>query len=233
MGFVDAPTSEVSGVSVKGLRCVDKQSIATGLARTSSLSLRETAAWMQPVDRVGNIRSRVGVRGKVAGFTLIETVIVVVLLGVIMAGMTVLFVKNVSESHQPYLRQRTLAVAAAFMDEILRKRWDDNTPLGGGCVNTGSGTCPAGPAAAGIGTEEGARSNYDDIDDYDTISNQNPPQDSAGNNMTGYDGFTVSVTVDQPGVWNGVAAQDVKRIRVQVTSTVGETMTLTAYRVNF
>jgi MSHA pilin protein MshD len=166
-----------------------------------------------------------------AGFTLIETVIVVVLLGVIMAGMTVLFVKNVSESHQPYLRQRALAVADAFMDEILRKRWDDYTPLGGGCVKTAS--CPAGPLAAGIGTEEGARSDYDDIDDYDAITNQSPPQDSAGNAMTGYDGFSVTVTVDQPGIWNGVAAEDVKRIQVQVTSTIGETLMLTAYRVNF
>lgn len=168
-----------------------------------------------------------------AGFTLIETVIVIVLLGAMMAGMTVLFVKNVGESHQPYLRQRTLAVADAFMDEILGKRWDDNSPLGGGCVNTGSGSCPAGPAAAGIGTEEGARGNYDDIDDYDTITNQSPPQDSAGNPMAGYTGFSVTVTVDQPGAWNGVPAADVKRIRVQVTSTVGETMSLTAYRVNF
>lgn len=168
-----------------------------------------------------------------AGFTLIETIIVVVLLGVMMAGMTALFVENVGKSHQPYLRQRALAVADAFMDEILRKRWDDNTPLGGGCVNTGSGSCPAGPAAAGIGTEEGARSNYDDIDDYNIITAQSPPQDSAGNAMAGYNGFSVSVTVDQPGAWNGVAAADVKRIQVQVTSNIGETITLAAYRVNF
>jgi MSHA pilin protein MshD len=167
------------------------------------------------------------------GFTLIETVIVIVLLGVMMAGMTALFVENVKRSHQPYLRQRALAVADAFMDEILRKRWDDNTPLGGGCVNTGSGTCPAGPVAAGIGTEEGTRSNYDDIDDYDAISNQSPPQDSAGGAMTGYGGFSVSVTVDQPGAWNGVAAADVKRIRVQVTSSSGESLSLSAYRVNY
>ena len=167
------------------------------------------------------------------GFTLVELVIVIVLLGVMMAGMTALFVQNVGKSYQPYLRQRALAVATAFMDEILRKRWDDNTPLGGGCVNTGTALCASGPAPAGIGTEEAARSAYDDVDDYAAISGQSPPQDSSGSAMPGYSGFSVTVTVDQPGAWNGVPAADVKRIRVAVTSSANETISLTAYRLNF
>ncbi len=168
-----------------------------------------------------------------SGFSLIETILVIVLLGVAVAGMAAMFINNISKSHEPYLRQRALVVATAFMDEIMHKRWDDNSPLGGGCVNTGSVLCSSGPAVAGIGSEEPLRPDWDDIDDFNAISNQSPPQDASGSVMPGYAGFTVSVSVSQPGAWNGVPATDVKRIDVQVSSNNGETLSLSAYRVNF
>jgi len=166
------------------------------------------------------------------GFTLIETIIVIVLLGAMMAGMTALFVNNINNSHRPFLRQRALAVADAFMDEILSKQWNEAAPLGGGCVNTGSGSCPAGPAVAAIGIDGETRPTYDDIDDYHGL-NQSPPQESSGANMPGYVGFTATVTVAQPGTaWNGIPAADVRRITVSVTSSNGETVAVSAYRVN-
>ncbi len=171
-------------------------------------------------------------RHQQAGFTLVETVIVIVLVGVMMAGMTALFINNVGNSHRPYLRQKALAVTNAFMDEILRKQWNEATPLGGGCVNTASGFCATGPAVITIGTEGESRGTYDDIDDYHGL-NQSPPQDSSGTNMPGYDGYTVNVSVVQPGVnWNAVPAADVRLITVSVTSS-NETITISAYRVNF
>jgi MSHA pilin protein MshD len=167
-----------------------------------------------------------------AGFTLIELVIVIVLVGALMAGMTALFVSNVGHSHRPFLAQRTLAVANAMMDEILHKQWNEATPTGGGCVNSGSGSCPAGPAAVVIGNDGESRANYDDIDDYNGL-NQSPPQDSSGTAMPGYSGFSVSVSVTQPAAaWNGVPAADVRLITVRVTSSSGETLSLSAYRVN-
>jgi MSHA pilin protein MshD len=167
------------------------------------------------------------------GFSLIEIVITIVLVGAMMAGMTAIFTANIAHSHRPYLRQRSLVVANAFLEEIQRKRWDDNTPIGGGCVNTGT-TCLASVfPEAGMGTEEGARADYDDVDDYDTITNQTPPQDSSGAAMPGYSGFSVTVTVTKPGAWNGVAAADVKLITVSVTSPSAEVTTLQSYRLNF
>lgn len=170
-----------------------------------------------------------------AGFTLVETIIVIVLVGAMMAGMTSLFITNVGNSHRPYLRQKALAVANAFMDEILRKQWNENTPLGGGCVNTLSGSCPTGPGAVAMGVDAGeSRATYDDIDDYNAITNQTPPQDSSATNMPGYTGYTVNVSVTQPGAaWNGVPALDVRLITVSVTSSSNETIAVSAYRVNF
>lgn len=168
-----------------------------------------------------------------SGFTLVETIIVIVLVGALMAGMTTLFMTNVNHSYRPYLRQKALAVANAFMDEMLRKQWNENTPLGGGCVNTGSGSCPAGPAVVAIGNDGESRATYDDIDDYNGI-NQSPPQDSSSVAMPGYTGFTVAVDVVQPGSsWNGVPAADVRLITVTVTSNSAEAISVSAYRVNF
>ena len=173
-------------------------------------------------------------RAQQAGFTLIETIIVIVLVGAMMAGMTSLFMNNVGNSHRPFLRQRALAVANAFMDEIQHKRWNEATPVGGGCVQTVSNPCLAGLPAAGIGPDAGeTRATYDDIDDYNGLS-QSPPQDSSGTNMPGYSGYTAVVTVAQPGAaWNGVPAADVRLITVTVTSTSGEAISVSAYRVNF
>ncbi|MDT8383718.1 MAG: prepilin-type N-terminal cleavage/methylation domain-containing protein [Gammaproteobacteria bacterium] len=166
-----------------------------------------------------------------AGFTLIETIIVIVLVGAMMAGMTTLFMNNVGNSHRPYLRQKALSVANAFMDEIQRKRWNEATPLGGGCVNTGA-SCPAGPAVVAIGSDGDTRATYDDIDDYHGL-NQRPPQDSSATNMPDYSGYTVSVSVVQPATsWNGVPAADVRLITVSVTSPGNETISLSTYRVN-
>ena len=168
-----------------------------------------------------------------AGFTLIETIIVIVLVGVMMAGMTALFMNNVSNSHRPYLRQKALAVTNAFMDEILRKRWNEATPLGGNCVNTASGACITGPAVVAIGIDGESRATYDDIDDYHGL-NQSPPQDSSGTDMPGYSGYTVDVSVVQPGAnWNAVPAADVRLITVSVTSSSNETLSISAYRINF
>lgn len=167
------------------------------------------------------------------GFTLIEIIIVIVLIGSMMAGMSVVFISNINKSHYPYLRQRALAVATAFLDEIQHKRWNENTPLGGGCVNTAATTCSGGAAMAAIGPDGGeTRSDYDDIDDYSGI-NQSPPQDSSGTNMPGYAGFSVIITVEEPASdWEGVEQEDVRLITITVTSSAGETISLSTYRVN-
>ncbi len=166
------------------------------------------------------------------GFTLVEVVIVIVLIGAMMAGMSALFMSNVGNSHRPYLRQRALAVANAFMDEISHKRWNESTPMGGGCVNSGSGTCLLGPVIIAIGTDGDTRTTFDDLDDYNGL-NQSPPQDSSATDMPGYTGFTVTVSVSQPGAaWNGIPAADVRLISVTVTSSSNEAITLSAYRIN-
>ncbi len=190
------------------------------------------------------------------GFSLLETVIFIVVVAVGLTGILGLFVQNTQSSADPYVRERAVAVAHAYMDEIMGKRFDENTPLGGGCVETGSTSCTAYcnlltdpvcvrskcrlQAAAncvpradvsGIATEEAARNVYDDVDDYAGL-NEVPTglEGIAG----GYADFNVRVSVTQPVAnWLGIDPRDLRQIQVEVTSPTAETIRLEGYRVNF
>jgi MSHA pilin protein MshD len=170
------------------------------------------------------------------GFTLAELLIFIIITGIAVAAIAGLFAKNVGSSADPYLRQKALAVAKSYMDEIIRQRWNHNTPFGGGCVKTGSGQCealePSNPSVAPIGNEGQARVDYDDIDDYDGLDEA--PKDSLGALVDGYSGFNVQVQVTEPaGNWNGVPAADVRKIVVTVATPNNENISLTSYRLNF
>lgn len=169
------------------------------------------------------------------GFSLIEIILFIAIVGVAMAGISATYVNATAHSHEPYLRQRALAVANAYMDEILRKRWNENTPIGGGCINTGSSCAASAVVPVAIGDDEGGvRSNYDDVDDYNALAGGQLPTDSNGTAMPGYAGFNVKVEVTQPAAaWNALPAADVRLIKVTVTSPNGETIALDAYRVNY
>lgn len=191
------------------------------------------------------------------GFSLLETVIFMVVVGIALSGLVTLFVQNTRSSADPLIRERAVAIAHAYMDEILGKRFDENTPLGGGCVESGSNSCTSYCAAysdaqcvqskcrllaagncvprgnlSGIAAEEGTnRAAYDDVDDYQGIDEA--PTGIAGA-AAGYAGFNVRVRVTQPANdWNGIDARDLRLIQVDVTSPLGETVSLQAYRVNF
>lgn len=83
-------------------------------------------------------------RGKASpGFTLIEIVLTIILLGAV-AGILVPFFTAITHSPDPVIRERAISLGQAMMDEIMAKRWDENTPVGGGPVVTGET-----PAASG------------------------------------------------------------------------------------
>lgn len=194
------------------------------------------------------------------GFTLVETIIFIVVVSIAVLGVTMLFSQSVRHSYQPLERQKAVALASGYMEEILRKKWDENTPLGGGCVATSTGMCAAylatrppgacgaaGRVQAGVceprydvspsyGPDTGeAREQYDDVDDYGAITDQSPPVDAMGQPLDGeYPGYSVTVTVQKPAAaWNGIAAEDVKQVDVTVTPPGGGELSLRGYRVNY
>ena len=195
------------------------------------------------------------------GFSLIELVMFIVIVSIAVAAIAQIYSTNVMHSPEPLLREKALKLANFYMDEIMGKRWEENTPAGGGCIETGSnycttycaaltfpdcnfctrtgGACVAPATIAALATnEEGLRSDFDDVDDYRSGSLSATPSfpNAAGVNgespLPDVGGFTVAVTIAQVAL-GGIPASDVRRIVVTVTNPVGDSLVLTRYRINF
>lgn len=162
--------------------------------------------------------TRFSSKKKTAGFTLIELVMTIVILG-FSAIIIIPFFDAITHSPDPVLREKAIALAQAMMDEILAKKWDANSPNGGNppiCTSesTSHGVRPSldpgctfpgtGPVASVLGLDgeqAGAdhRVSWDDVDDYNGVTepvagffyDQNGAQ--LPGNLTG---FTRTVAVD-------------------------------------
>ncbi|MDZ7829342.1 MAG: prepilin-type N-terminal cleavage/methylation domain-containing protein [Halofilum sp. (in: g-proteobacteria)] len=117
-------------------------------------------------------RSRIGA-GR--GFTLIETIIGMVVIAAAATGVLLIYAEATSRSADPMIRAQAQSIAIAYMDEILLQAYAD-------------------PETGATGArEEGSRLQYDDIWDYDGI-NENPT-DRTGNSIGALNDYTVSVAV--------------------------------------
>ncbi len=181
-----------------------------------------------------------------SGFTLIELVITIVILG--FSSMILLpFFNSISHSPDPLIRIRAVNLGQSLMDEILAKKWDNNTPAGGGPIKTAeSDRVPGAPAAtssAGLGPETGetSRQLFNDVDDYDGYSETTGvfhDQDNNSFTLTGYQRsvqvrYIASTTAAIDHNTSGLSTtSDSKLIVVTVTSSIGEKFYFTAVRCN-
>lgn len=118
-------------------------------------------------------------------FTLIELILVVVVIGIAMPPLFLLFCELMESSAGSGTRSTAYQLAQDIMEEIKTKRWDETTPIDGGATNTPST----------IGPDGELRADYDDVDDYNSITDQNPPHDAGGIPLADFSRFTRSVTV--------------------------------------
>ncbi len=194
------------------------------------------------------------------GFTLIELVITIVILS-FTAMLLVPFFQAIERSSDPIVRERTVALGQALMDEVLSRRWDENTMVGGGPLCSGEGgvgrgttsygiplaVCPDASAdnlnaSGGLGADAGEnRQTYDDIDDFGSMAPETDNfTDQAGVSFT-YTGYVRSVSVDYvPSSSASVTAatpaaggtSDTKRVQVTVTNPLNETFVFVALVCN-
>ena len=195
------------------------------------------------------------------GVTLIELVIFISIVSVALVSVLGIYLTSSRYSADPMIGIRTIELGQSFLEEILLKSYDDNTPNGGGCVTYAANSRCASTTAANAGLQaEGGenRSTYDDVDDYHNLrycgnnvtaadaacsAGCSPMLNAAGNNIaTEYAGFSVCVRVAfagnemntvAPGTGTTVLANDAKRIDVIVTDHLNSRMVFSAYRTNF
>lgn len=154
-----------------------------------------------------------------AGFTLVEMIIAIVVIGVGLAGVLTAFNINVRSSADPLVRKQMLAVAEEILEEILLKPF------------AVSGTAPANAPVA-CGAAGSARTAFDDVRDYAGYATTGIC-DIDGNAVAGLGGYDLTVATNAAAsLTDGTTA--VTAIRVAVTVTHGaQTMTLVGWRTNY
>lgn len=158
-----------------------------------------------------------GARRCAGGFSLLETIVFIVVVGAGLAGVLSVFTLTATKSADPMVIRQAVAIGEAFLDEILSRVFSDPGAY------TGAATDP--------------RSNFADVDDYNgyssagikTRSNQVVP------GLTAYS-VSVTVTPTASAIGSGanlVPAGEMKLISVTVTDPAGATYPTSAYKANF
>ncbi len=150
---------------------------------------------------------------KQRGATLIEAIVFLVVIGVALTALLSVFNEKVVKSVDPVVRARALEVAQAQLDEILSRKFDQNTPTGGipACDTSGAVAC------LGIGADTA----YDDVGDYHGFTDTSDAL------------YPVSVAVVSAGADLGLPSVQARRITVTVGMPGGDQLQLSAYRANF
>lgn len=133
------------------------------------------------------------------GVTMIELVVSIVVLSIAITGVLMVMTQTITHSADPMIRDQATAVARSYMEEIMAHPLEDPNDVE---VN---------------GTESGeSRSNYDDIWDYDNLSNSAGAIDQNGTSVAGLEGYNITVDVTTASVGPG-AGSPALRIEVEVT----------------
>ncbi|MBX9816859.1 MAG: prepilin-type N-terminal cleavage/methylation domain-containing protein [Burkholderiaceae bacterium] len=142
------------------------------------------------------------------GFTLVELIIFIVVVGAGLAGILSVSNQVVRTSADPMLTKQSVALAESLMEEILQK--DFANPVGG---YSGSN-----------------RALFDDVADYDGYVTATGMVDAQGVAIAGLGGYNASPAVAVLAMpnWNGIPAL---RVTVSITGP-GGTVSLVGYRSN-
>lgn len=179
-------------------------------------------------------------RSKRAGFTLIETIVGMVVLSISFAVLTNLLYPATEQSASVLHQVRGAELAQSMLNEIQQKAFDENSDKSGGrlrCGETGIAAC-----STSMGNEEsGAREQFDDVDDYHGLVYNIGEIEDSQENALDYLGYTLSVTVGNDSDYNGVTKETgdtddnqytAKLITVTVTTPTGSVLTFSTYRTN-
>ena len=114
-----------------------------------------------------------------AGITLVELIVSIVVIAVAVTGVLLAVQFTTRHSADPMIRQQAVAIADAYMEEILLKHYQN--PEGGEIVGAESGE---------------DRPVFDDVYDYKSLPDKQQPKDQTNSTMPGLENYQVSVKVE-------------------------------------
>ena len=151
------------------------------------------------------------------GFTLIEILVTIVVIGIAATALLGVFGNIARSSVDPVIRQQAIAIAEAYLEEILLKDFDDPTDPEQGAASTEAG--------------EPTRDLFDDVQDYNHLGTTQV-RDQNNVAIPALVDYQVAVTVAGAAL-NTVPAAASMRIRVDVSHPAIATISLVAYRADY
>ena len=149
------------------------------------------------------------VRLRARGFTLIELIIFIVIVGVALAGILSVMNTVVKSSADPMVRKQTIAIAESLLEEILLKDYAK----------------PTGSLVTGF--PGGSRNQYDCISDYSGYNTAGGIVDESGTAVAALAAYNFSPPVAVGAATLG--SLTAKKVTVSVTGP-GGTISLSGYR---
>lgn len=144
------------------------------------------------------------------GVTLVELVIAIVIVGIAAAALYSAMASIGGRSADPMLRQQSLAIAEAYLEEILSRDFLDPTS---------HTQCPAPPAGRGA---------FDNVCDYAGLDDAGA-RGADGAPLAGLGGYRVRVAV-APQAFAGLSAAAALRVTVTVAAPDTQALTLAGWR---
>jgi len=138
------------------------------------------------------------------GTTLVELILSMVIISIALVGILSVINLTVSHSADPVVEYQALAIAESYLEEISLQAY--------------SGTASTG------------RSNFDDVDDYNGLSDAGV-RDQQGNAVTGLSQYTVTVAVAAATALTG--SVNAKKITVSVSGPGVSRLTLVGYKAEY
>ncbi|MEY4719271.1 MAG: hypothetical protein RL563_1889 [Pseudomonadota bacterium] len=137
------------------------------------------------------------------GVTLIELVISMLIISVALVGILSVIQLTSRHSADPLLQRQAVAIAESYLEEITAQAYSGSTSSG--------------------------RANFDDVDDYNGLSD-NGVHDQNGHAVSGLSQYTVTVAVAAATLADSIPA---KQISVSVSASGLPTVSLVAYKAQY
>jgi MSHA pilin protein MshD len=172
-------------------------------------------------------------RRRCAGFSLVEVVVFIVVLGLGIAAIAVLYNRLTLASVDPLVRKQALAIASSLMEEIQLRAFTTCDPDDANVFGPGPCVVTEGP-----GPEAGeTRTTFDNVNDYHGFQmgsgTGNPVTTAGGVTVDGMADYLVTASIAESAL-APVAAADSLLVTVTATHVPsGTAVTLQGYRTRY
>jgi len=177
----------------------------------------------------------IGGRSRCQGFSLVEVIVFIVIIGIAVGGIMLMFANTTRASADPLIRKQALAIAESLLEEVRLMPFTFCDPDDPAVSTAGA------PAACGtpevVGPEAGetryaALTPFDNVNDYNGFAMLGGIFDITGTAIAGLGAYSATIAVGGI-IFGGIPATDAQLITVTVTGPGAITVTLNGIRTRY